>query len=260
MRSTWLITVAAAGLLAGAGVGMAQDRMDSGPRGGTGTQMQERGGAERGGAERSREPGTTGQTPDREPGARQGPSRGEPSRTQDQAPRREPGARGEGPRQEPGTQGQAPRREGGPERRRGEEGTRQRDRMEERRGTTGERERMDRRGTTGERERAVEPRGERERGGRPGTMGAAPSGVNITTEQRSQIRTHLGQLRAGRVDRVDFNISVGATVPRTVVIRDLPPAIVRIVPRYRGYKYILVEDEIVIIHPRTLRIVAVIPV
>jgi hypothetical protein len=137
--------------------------------------------------------------------------------------------------------------------------------MDERRGTTGERERIERRGTTGERERAVEPRGERERaveprGGRPGTMGAAPSGVNITTEQRSQIRTHLGQLRAGRVDRVDFNISVGTTVPRTVIIRDLPPAIVRIVPRYRGYKYILVEDEIVIIHPRTLRIVAVIPV
>jgi hypothetical protein len=90
--------------------------------------------------------------------------------------------------------------------------------------------------------------------------GPPPSRVDITTEQRSQIREHLGALRAGRVERVNFNISVGARVPRTVVIRDLPPAFIRIVPRYRGYKYILVEDEIVIIDPRTLRIVAVIPV
>jgi hypothetical protein len=40
----------------------------------------------------------------------------------------------------------------------------------------------------------------------------------------------------------------------------LPVEIVTIVPAYRGYKYILVEEEIVIIDPRTLRIVAVIDV
>jgi hypothetical protein len=34
---------------------------------------------------------------------------------------------------------------------------------------------------------------------------------------------------------------------------------VRIVPQYRGFDYLLVEDEIVIVDPRTLEIVAVIP-
>ncbi len=32
-----------------------------------------------------------------------------------------------------------------------------------------------------------------------------------------------------------------------------------IVPQYRGYDYIIVGDEIVIIEPRTMRIVAIIP-
>jgi hypothetical protein len=48
------------------------------------------------------------------------------------------------------------------------------------------------------------------------------------------------------------------TVPRTVRIFDLPPEIVTIVPAYRGYKYVIVEDEILIIDPRTLRIVYII--
>jgi hypothetical protein len=38
----------------------------------------------------------------------------------------------------------------------------------------------------------------------------------------------------------------------------LPQDIVAVVPQYRGYRYVVVEDEIVIIHPRTYRIVTVI--
>jgi hypothetical protein len=39
----------------------------------------------------------------------------------------------------------------------------------------------------------------------------------------------------------------------------LPEEIVRIVPQYLGFDYFLVEDEIVIVDPRTLEIVAIIP-
>jgi uncharacterized protein Smg (DUF494 family) len=39
----------------------------------------------------------------------------------------------------------------------------------------------------------------------------------------------------------------------------LPEEIVRIVPQCRGFDYFLVEDEIVIVDPRTLEIVAIIP-
>jgi hypothetical protein len=68
----------------------------------------------------------------------------------------------------------------------------------------------------------------------------------------------MGELRAGRVDNVNFSVSVGVAVPRSVTLHTLPPAIVEIVPAYRGYRYILVKDEIVIIDPNTYQIVAVI--
>jgi hypothetical protein len=57
------------------------------------------------------------------------------------------------------------------------------------------------------------------------------------------------------VDRV----GVGVTLPRTgVQYRTVPKQIVSIIPRFRGYRYIIVEDDIVIIDPKTYRVVYVI--
>jgi hypothetical protein len=40
---------------------------------------------------------------------------------------------------------------------------------------------------------------------------------------------------------------------------EIPSEIVVIVPQYRGFKYIVVRDELIILDPDTLEIVAVIP-
>ena len=53
--------------------------------------------------------------------------------------------------------------------------------------------------------------------------------------------------------------AVGTRIPRDVHFVVLPEEIVRIVPQYLGFDYFLVEDEIVIVDPRTLEIVAIIP-
>ena len=42
-------------------------------------------------------------------------------------------------------------------------------------------------------------------------------------------------------------------------INRLPVRVIEFAPQYRGFEYILVGDEIVIVDPRTHRIVAVIP-
>ena len=57
---------------------------------------------------------------------------------------------------------------------------------------------------------------------------------------------------------VNFDVTVGTRIPRNVHVVVLPEEIVRIVPEYRGYEYFLVGDEIVIVDPRTLEIVAII--
>jgi hypothetical protein len=59
---------------------------------------------------------------------------------------------------------------------------------------------------------------------------------------------------------VNFNVSVGTVVPRTVRFVAVPDTIVRIQPRWRGYRYFIVDEEIIIVEPRTLKIVAVLNV
>lgn len=99
---------------------------------------------------------------------------------------------------------------------------------------------------------AREGQGGRERAGAGGGVGARPQ---LSTEERSRIRTVL---RGGpRVSNVNVAIRVGSQLPRTVRVRPLPASVIEIVPQYRGYDYVLVGDTILIVDPRTFRIVAV---
>jgi len=84
----------------------------------------------------------------------------------------------------------------------------------------------------------------------------------LSSEQRTRIReTVIKQSDAPRISRneVKFNLSVGTVVPRSVRFSTLPAAVIEIHPAWRGYSYVLVDDEIVVIEPGTLRIVAILP-
>lgn len=90
-------------------------------------------------------------------------------------------------------------------------------------------------------------------------QGAAAGAAKLTTEQRSKIATVIKQQK---VEPVSLNISVriGARVPSHVHFHPLPVQVIEIYPQWRAYRYILVDDEIVIVDPDTYMIVAVIAV
>jgi hypothetical protein len=84
--------------------------------------------------------------------------------------------------------------------------------------------------------------------------------VNLTVEQKSKIHSIIVARSGGpRVAHVDFDVHVGVAVPRTVVLAPVPEGIVVIEPEWRGFEYFLVGDEIVVVDPATLEIVAVLP-
>ena len=66
-------------------------------------------------------------------------------------------------------------------------------------------------------------------------------------EKRTQIVSAIKSERIEEVRNVNFNISVGATVPRTVAFHPLPQRIVDIYPEWRGYDVILVHGRYVIV-------------
>jgi uncharacterized protein DUF1236 len=94
-------------------------------------------------------------------------------------------------------------------------------------------------------------------------QGAAPNKgnvqVNITPERRTQIhQVFIKERSAPRVDRVEFDLSVGTAVPRSVRFVPVPSTIIAIEPSWRGYDYFMVGDQIVIVDPRSMEIVAII--
>ena len=87
-------------------------------------------------------------------------------------------------------------------------------------------------------------------------QGAAGS-AKMTTEQRTKISSVIKEQKVERVN-LNVSVSVGTRIPAEVRLHPLPQQVIVIYPEWRGYDYILVGDQIVIINPRTHEIVAVI--
>jgi hypothetical protein len=92
------------------------------------------------------------------------------------------------------------------------------------------------------------------------TTGQAGAGAKLSTDQRTRITTVIRNEHVAPVTNIDFSVSVGTKVPRErVSLRALPTEVVTIYPEWRGYEFFLVRDEIIVVDPRTLEIVAVLP-
>jgi len=95
-------------------------------------------------------------------------------------------------------------------------------------------------------------------------VGANPEGKNaprvqVSEQQRTNVhRSVFKENRVNRVTNVNFNISIGTRVPRSLHLVALPPTVIAIVPEYRRYNYFVVDDRICIVEPTTYEIVDVI--
>ena len=78
-----------------------------------------------------------------------------------------------------------------------------------------------------------------------------------STEQRTKITSVIKQHKVERAS-LNVSVSVGTRVPASVHLYPLPVEVIEVYPAWRGYDYILVGDQIVIINPRTHEIVAII--
>lgn len=90
------------------------------------------------------------------------------------------------------------------------------------------------------------------------TTGQAGAGAKLSSEQRTQISTTIKQQNVAPVTNVNFNVSIGTRVPRDVSFHVLPSSVVTIYPQWRGYKFVMVREEIVIVDPNTYEIVEII--
>jgi len=83
--------------------------------------------------------------------------------------------------------------------------------------------------------------------------------VDLSPDQKTRLHAIVAGGNLYRVDHVNFAPSVGTRIPHTMRIYGVPQAIVDIVPQYRGFNYIVVKKDLLIIDPRTLEIRYVLP-
>lgn len=85
-----------------------------------------------------------------------------------------------------------------------------------------------------------------------GAAGAA----KLSTEQRTRITTIIRQHKVAP-EHLNVSIAVGTRLPEHVHLYPLPAEVVEVYPEWRGYDYILVGDEILVIDPDSHEIVAI---
>jgi Protein of unknown function (DUF1236) len=83
--------------------------------------------------------------------------------------------------------------------------------------------------------------------------------ANLNEKERTRVSASISRLNARPVTNVNFSLSVGTVVPRDVYFQPLPADVVEVLPQYRGYNFIIVRDDIVIVEPSTYKIVDVLP-
>jgi uncharacterized protein DUF1236 len=92
------------------------------------------------------------------------------------------------------------------------------------------------------------------------TTGQAGAAARLSTEQRTQITSVIREQRVQPITNVNFSLSVGTRVPRDVTFHTLPDRVVTIYPEWRGFRFIRVKEQIVIVDPNTYEIVAILDV
>jgi hypothetical protein len=83
--------------------------------------------------------------------------------------------------------------------------------------------------------------------------------VSLNEQQTKSISSMVARERVSPVTNVNFSVSVGTSVPRTIHVQPLSNEIVGIVPQYRGYSYFVTRDQLVIVEPSTYKMVTVLP-
>jgi hypothetical protein len=85
--------------------------------------------------------------------------------------------------------------------------------------------------------------------------------ANVTSEQRTRVKTVFSRHHVEPARNLNVSINVGVALPHSVHLYPVPEDIVLIVPNYRGYDYIMLDDNrVAIVDPDTFEIVDIIEI
>jgi hypothetical protein len=94
-----------------------------------------------------------------------------------------------------------------------------------------------------------------------GTSSTATAGteLQLTPEQRTEIYSSVSQLKLTRTPPpTNLHVAVGADLPASMELYDLPANIAADIPATKLYKYTMVQSEVVIVDPTKMKVIDII--
>lgn len=88
----------------------------------------------------------------------------------------------------------------------------------------------------------------------PAASAAGEEQISLNDQQRQTIWQTLSKARAETAPS-DFQASVGADVPRSMRLHSFSRALTDQVPAMRGYEYAKLQNRVLIVNPRTRKII-----
>lgn len=83
--------------------------------------------------------------------------------------------------------------------------------------------------------------------------------TNVTTEQKTRVKTVFSEHHVAPAHNLHVAVNVGVAIPRSVHVYPMPEDIVTIVPDYSGYMYFMIDDNrVAIVDPDTYEVVDII--
>lgn len=95
----------------------------------------------------------------------------------------------------------------------------------------------------------------------PGTettdLAAVPN-LKLTAAQKHTIYSSISNQKQKETAPQTFRATIGAVVPATVELQDIPKTLVELMPELKGYQYAMVTNQVLLVDPKNKQVVEVI--
>lgn len=95
-------------------------------------------------------------------------------------------------------------------------------------------------------------------GGRARNIKQSSQPVSLNKEQRDLLRAIFSTARGPKVDRPNFEMMIGTSVPRQTELADLPPEATQVLNGYWGSQYMIAGKNLIIVDQNSRRVAAII--
>jgi len=82
--------------------------------------------------------------------------------------------------------------------------------------------------------------------------------IQLTPAQRTQVYQNVIKDRSGAPAPAGISLRIGAKVPTTVELNDLPDNVASQIPSVSRFKYIVAQNQVVLVDPSTSEVVEII--